>query len=98
MQVGKERLRPHGSPSWEVGQARIQGNSRSAISAEQSAFTRKMDSAFPWPPCLHPLSSLGLPRHSEPHREAHCVPGSTLAWLTPAPSLRCSWGILVAYG
>ena len=34
--LGKGRLRPHSSPSWEVGRARIQGNSHSAISAEQS--------------------------------------------------------------
>ena len=62
------------------------------------AFTWKIDSASPWPPCLHPLSSLGFLRHSESHRGAHCVPGSAPAWLTTAPSLCCTWGIQAIYG
>jgi len=111
---GKGRQRPHSSPSWEVGRARIQGNSQRHLSRAEhlrthrlplvpqslsgGAFTWKMDSASPWPPCLHPLSSLGFLRHSESHRGAHCAPGSAPAWLTTAPSLCCTWGIQAIYG
>ena len=112
--VGKGRQRPHSSPSWEVGRAHIQGNSQRHLSRAEhlrthrlplvpqslsgGAFTWKMDSASPWPPCLHPLSSLGFLRHSESHRGAHCVPGSAPAWLTTAASLCCTWGIQAIYG
>lgn len=60
------------------------------------AFARMMDSASPWPPCLQPLSSLGLPRRlSETQtRGAHHVPGCAPARPATIPSHPLQAGVL----
>lgn len=64
------------------------------------AFARMMDSASPWPPCLQPLSSLGLPRRLLRHRPGELTVCQAVLrhGQPPFPHIRCRRCITTIHG